>query len=281
MRRYFLYAMIVCCAVACGKSAEPEDKPSDGTITIEAGLPSQMCKTALGEKNGNSWPLVWSAGDKLLLNGVPSAALSAAEAGGTSASFNFSGVGGASVWNYTYSGVEGSDCLVNFPGNVLPMYASATSVSGITLSTLGAVVRFSLKSSTAVTLSQIQVRALGGESISGNFSIGKDGSGRLNGSLAAASDNHDYLVVAADAALSSVPTAFTFVIPAGTYTTGFQASITASDGKIMEVWFNTKDNETVSAGTLYDFGESSFVAMGSSVMAVMSLEQLTVESVAY
>jgi hypothetical protein len=273
--------------MACDKQEIAED-----LLRIEAGLPSQATKTALGEKSGSSWPLLWSEGDRLMLNGVASSALSAGDAGGSSATFKFSGVGGASVWNYTYCGIEGSDCMVTFPSaqsssdgnisvNTLPMYASASSVSGITLTPLGSVLRFSFTSSSSVTVSQIQVKAIGGENICGNYSIGKNGSGLLNGSLSASGDNRDNVVVAAGVALSSSPKAFCVVIPAGTYSAGFQASITASNGKIMEVWFNTKSNKTLSAGTLYDFGESSFVPMGSSIMTVSSAEQFTVDTVTY
>lgn len=287
MKRYLVCLLLACCVMSCQKQEDAEV-----LLSIEAGLPSQATKTELGAKSGSSWPLLWSEGDRLLLNGVPSSALSAADAGGTTATFKFSGVGGATVWNYTYCGVENSDCNVVFPtaqsssdGNIamstLPMYASTSSVSGITLTPLGAVLRFSFTSSSAVTVSQIQIKAIGGESISGTFAIGKNGSGRLNGSISAAGDNRDNVVVAAGVALSSSPRSFCAVIPAGTYSSGFQASITASNGKIMEVWFNTKNNKTLSAGTLYDFGESAFVPMGSSVMTVGSTEQFSIDVVSY
>ena len=279
---------MVCCVVACHKHEIPEED----TLSIEAGLPAQITKTALGEKSGSSWPLLWSEGDCLYLNGVASSALSSSEAGGASATFKFSGVGGASAWNYTYCGVASSDSRVVFPSsqtcsngniaaNTLPMYASASSVSGISLIPLGAVLRFSFTSSSAVTVSQIQLKAIGGENICGDYSIGKNGAGLLNGTLSAAGNNRDNIVVAAGVALSTSPKSFCIVVPAGTYSEGFKADITASDGKIMEVWFNTTSNKSLSAGTLYNFGEAAFVPMGSSLMTVMSTEQFTVDTVTY
>lgn len=287
MKKYLLCCLLVLCATACHK-----DVISENVLSIAAGLPSQVTKTALGPKSGSSWPLLWSEGDCLYLNGVSSSLLSASEAGGATATFKFSGIGGASVWNYTYCGVAGSDCTVVFPStqscsdgnialNTLPMYASASSASSITLIPLGAVLRFSFTSSSAVTVSQLQVKALGGESVCGNYSIAKNGSGLLNGNLTAAGDNRDNVLIAAGVALSSSPSSFCIVVPPGTYASGFKADITASDGKIMEVWFNTKSNKTLSAGTLYDFGESAFVPMGSSVMAIMGLETFTVDTVVY
>ncbi len=273
--------------MACNKNEIAGD-----FLTVEAGLPAQATQTTLGGKTGNAWPLLWSEGDRLWLNGVQSTALSASDAGGATAIFKFSGVGGATVWNYTYCGVAGSDCQVVFPasqscsnGNLasetLPMYASSASVSSITLSPLGAVLRFSFTSSTAVTVSQIEIAAIGGESICGNYTIGKNGAGLLNGSLSEAGNNRNNLIIAAGATLSSSPSAFCFVLPAGTYTSGFQARITAADGKVMEVWFNTKSNKTLAAGTLYDFGSAEFVPMGSSIMTVLSTESFAVDTVTY
>jgi len=288
MKRYLLFVLLICCVAACNKHEIPEED----TLSIEAGLPSQITKTALGEKSGSSWPLLWSEGDCLYLNGVSSSALTSSEAGGATATFKFSGVGGASVWNYTYCGVASSDSQVVFPSsqtcsngniavNTLPMYAAASSVSSISLIPLGAVLRFSFTSTSAVTISQIQLKAIGEESICGNYSIGKNSSGLLNGTLSAAGDNRDNIVVAAGVALSSSPKSFCIVVPAGTYSEGFKADITASDGKIMEVWFNTTSNKSLSAGTLYNFGEAAFVPMGSSLMTVMSTEQFTVDTVTY
>lgn len=261
-------------------------------FTVLAGLPTQETKTSLGGKSGNLWPLVWSEGDCLYVNGVQSSPLSSSEAGAASATFKFAGVGGASKWNYTYCGVPGSDCKVVFPSsqsssngnismNALPMYASSSSVSGITLVPLGCVLRFSLSSSSAVTVSQIKISAVGGESISGIYSIGKSGAGLLNGALTPDGDNRDNIVVAAGVTLSSSPQAFCIVVPGGYYSSGFKADITASSGDIMEVWFNTKSDKTLSPGTLYDFAQAEFVPMGSSVMAVMGIEQFVVETVNY
>ena len=287
MKRLIIFTLTLCGIFACSKPEIAEE-----FLSVEAGLPFQASKTALGEKSGTSWPLVWSEGDCLFLNGVSSKALSASEAGSSTATFKFSGVGGASVWNYTYSGVAGSDCTVVFPAsqtcsdgniaiNTLPMYAATASVSGITLSPLGAVLRFSFTSSSAVSINQIQLKAVGGESVCGNYTIGKNASGALNGSLTASGDNRENLILAAGVPLSSSPRPFCVVLPSGTYSAGFQARIVASDGKTMEVWFNTKSNKTIAAGTLYDFGEAAFVPMGSSVMNTLSCEQFTVDTVSY
>lgn len=287
MKKFLLCVLVVCGLAACEKK-----EVTDDLLSVEAGLPSSATRTALGNKTGDAWPLLWSAGDCLMLNGVQSTVLSASEAGGPSATFRFAGVGGASVWNYTYCGVAGSDCTVVFPaaqssgdGNIapqtLPMYAATSSVSGITLSPLGAVLRFSFTSASAVTLDRIQITAIGGEPVCGNYTIGKNGAGLLNGAISASGNNRDNVVVSASTALSSSGKPFCAVVPAGTYQSGFKALVTASGGRTMEVWFNTKSDKTLSAGTLYDFGTAEFVATGSVEMSVMDTESFTVDTVSY
>ena len=284
--------LLLCALVVCGLAACEKHEIADDPLSVEAGLPSPETRTALGSKTGSTWPLLWSAGDCLMLNGVQSTALSSADAGGSSATFRFAGVGGASVWNYTYCGVAGSDCTVVFPavqssadGNIapltLPMFAATSSVSGITLSPLGAVLRFSFTSSSAVTLDRIQITAIGGESVCGNYTIGKNGAGLLNGSISASGSNRDNIVVSVSTALSSSAKPFCAVVPAGTYQSGFKALVMAAGGRTMEVWFNTKSNKTLSAGTLYDFGTAGFVSTGSVEMCVMGTESFTVDTVSY
>ena len=274
--------------LACGRHTLAPD-----FLRVEAGLPSSSVKTTLGEKTDGAWPLRWSEGDCLLLNGVPSSALSSAEAGASTATFRFSGVGQPAVWDYTYCGLAGSDGTVvfsssqnsregNIAGNSLPMYASALSaVSRVTLRPLGAVLRFSFTSEEACSLSQIQLKALGGEPVCGHFTIGKDGSGQLDGTLTAAGNNRDNLLVSVDAALSNSPRAVCLVVPAGTYSAGFYAQIIASDGNLMEVWFHTRDNKNLSAGVLYDFGVSAFVPTGSSMLTLVCAESFTVDTIQY
>lgn len=78
-------AALCLCLLAAGACST---LPQAGTV-IEATLP-QAARTVLGEKSGNVIPVLWSEGDRLTVNGVTSAALTAGQAGQTFARFTFS-----------------------------------------------------------------------------------------------------------------------------------------------------------------------------------------------
>lgn len=58
------------------------------TLTLSLG---EATKTYLGDKSGESYPLYWSEGDQISVNGVVSTALASESAGTTNAEFAFSG----------------------------------------------------------------------------------------------------------------------------------------------------------------------------------------------
>ncbi|MBR0338664.1 MAG: hypothetical protein IIX40_00560, partial [Alistipes sp.] len=62
---------------------------NDGLTEITLSL--EESRTQLGEKAGEVYPLLWSEGDQISINGVASTALSASEAGAASATFSVAG----------------------------------------------------------------------------------------------------------------------------------------------------------------------------------------------
>ena len=64
-----------------------------GQTTLTISL--EESRTQLGEKADGLYPLYWSEGDQLSLNGVASAALTADQAGAASTQFTFDGVIGS------------------------------------------------------------------------------------------------------------------------------------------------------------------------------------------
>ena len=77
--------------VSCSKEKDtPFDRPSGRKVTFT--VRTAETKTALGEKDGNSRPVLWSAGDRIAVNGVESDALEASQAGSATAEFTVAGV---------------------------------------------------------------------------------------------------------------------------------------------------------------------------------------------
>lgn len=98
MKKYIVIAAAIA-ALAASQSCNKNDidspvkgqKEYDGPITlVKAGF-SDETKTALGEKDGNSWAVEWSAGDAILINGIASSSITIDAETPSSATFEFQG----------------------------------------------------------------------------------------------------------------------------------------------------------------------------------------------
>jgi hypothetical protein len=73
------------------------DATSDSAILVEEGdqttltLSLEESRTQLGEKAGDLYPLYWSEGDKIAVNGIASTPLAAESDGSSTAVFNIDG----------------------------------------------------------------------------------------------------------------------------------------------------------------------------------------------
>ena len=76
--------------VSCVKESGTFDDIARNKVTFTAR--TVATKTALGEKDGSSWPINWSVGDAISVNGVASNALDASAAGSPQAEFTVEGV---------------------------------------------------------------------------------------------------------------------------------------------------------------------------------------------
>lgn len=280
-------------AAACQKQM-----PSDEDIlSVKLGISGNGEKVHFGTQTDSKNTMVWSTGDKVMLNGVESSALSSSGNGATSATFTFNFKSDiskkAAPWNFLYCGVAGTDNTVLFPAqqayvdgniaaNTLPMYATSTSLSNITLNHLASALKFTFTSSTNVTLKEISIQSQDGEKISGKFTLGKDGTGKFAAaSFTPAGDNSHIVKLNANTPLSSTAKTFYVAIPAGTYAKGFYGQIILSDNTIMEVYFNTKETSELERGVVYDFGTSSYIPMGKVMMAVCNTQNFNVTDVDY
>ena len=288
MKKIDIIAFTLLAAVGCQKV----DSPSSDVLTFEIGLPSEVpTRTAFGTQSGSAMPLVWSAGDKVVVNGSESAALTGTP--GASATFSVKGVN-STPYNILYCGRNGSDATVTFPaiqtfvaGNVapftLPMYATTTSLTGIILNHLGCAFKIALTSSSSVTLSRIEFVANGGEMISGDFTLGKNsGTGKFDASVFGPSGNNSKVVTMSPAtSISSTAKTFYLVLPAGSYSEGFTGHFILSDESMMEVTFNTLGASTLERAKIYDFGTVAFVNQGKIATEICGTEDFTVQTISY
>lgn len=229
---------------------------------LKAGVEAPSVKTSMGGKNGaGKYPVYWSEGDVISINGNLSAALEAGEAGGASATFTFDEKPAlAGVYNVVYPGNAVSGRVV-FPagqsyveGSFCPGAAPLTGITDnldapVELSTCAAIVRFPMTGS--VTLSSMRVTTPGGEKISGNFNMNlvpQDG----------ASAQMDYSF-GSGLALDGNGRVIVFTVPAGIYQKGLRAVLEASNGSKMTLSFFTT-GATLAASSVCAFPSLAFQA---------------------
>lgn len=293
MKKILYIISIAAVAAACQKQV-----PSgEDTLAVNIGISDDVAKVHFGTQTDAKNTLVWSTGDKVMLNGVESSALASSGNGAASATFTFNFKNDISKmsapWNFLYCGVSGTDNTVLFPTeqtwsenniapNTLPMYARSASLSDIKLNHLASALKFNLTSDSAVTLKEITVQAQNNESLSGKFSLGKDTDGYFDASsFTPAGENSHIVRLSANTQLSSTAKTFYVAVPAGSYSKGFYGQFILSDNTIMEVYFDTTGETALERGKVYDFGASSYIPMGKVTMTVCNTQNFNVTDVNY
>lgn len=261
----------------CQKEEDRLVAPPEETISLNIALPDgPLTKTCFGERTGNMFPLLWSEGDKLSMNGTISNPLPAESAGGKKAAFTFRGsirapfnvlypatseldrVSFPTVQNY----VEGS-----FDPQALPMYASSPSYSDASMNHLGTLLGFPFTGD-GVTLKELVIMSLDGAVLSGSFALEKNETGAFTGSFESAEGATTATLDFPDGgmALSSEPVTAWIAIPSGVYSKGFTALAVDTGDNAMILSFFTKETHTLSPGravlfpaTEFDPGEGVFL----------------------
>ena len=284
MKKTYIYYLIIAGASllalnSCSKEQETDvaDKPvaitTGESITFQFNVPvSEDTKTALGTKDGSSYPVKWSSGDqnRVTLNG--SAPTASTKDSDTQITATFKPTSGLSVYNFLYRGDAGHDNQVTIPAAqayyandfddaAMPMYAASASRSNtVTFNSLCSLLKFSItgeKKIDSVTLTA----ADGSKSLSGTFTIGKTGAGLLNGTLTPVSGggtiNYNF---GSHVQLSDTPFVFYVAIPAGTYEGGITLEIVDnSSGHMTATVMNTNATKTIAAGKVREFNNIVYV----------------------
>ena len=229
--------------VGCSQDM-PEDAllPSNGNVvTLGVNIsPSEDVRTSLGDLAGGKYSVLWSEGDKLAVNGKTSSAVSAAQAGTTSATFTVEDV--VAPFNVLYPAealnADGSTVTiateqVYTPGSfangnaVLVGYSEdGTSVSAKHLYSFVKV--NVVKGAEDVALKSVTVKALGGEAISGTFKVDYQ-----NATITPAAGQDLARVSSAEPIAIGNGVSFVIAVPAGSYSAGFEITVADVNGKGM------------------------------------------------
>lgn len=240
MKKYTIIAAMAAALLSVG-CAKEQTLPDDGTV-LKASL-STLTKTSIeGVK------VSWSEGDIINVNGTNSSAL--AEAAAT-AEFEFR-TALTSPYKALYPVSIYKDAeTVTLPAlvditkqQIVPLAGYAETGNEIAFQALTAFLKVSLTGETSKTLKDITLKSLGGEQISGDFTLAYPAL-TLSGASAAEADQQ--VKVTVNMALSATPLVVYIPIPAGTYASGYQVDFLDADGKVMR---QTVSARTIKAGEL-------------------------------
>ncbi len=283
MKKFYIVLSVITLAVltaGCAKEKidpnpkgyETDNSTGETIVSVTLSVPSDTeTKTSLGNKSGSTYPVYWSNGDVITLNGTAATEFTPAS-GNATATAKFKVANLAAPYNFMYLGVAGHSNQVTFPASqtyvangfdpaAMPMYASlASRADNVTFSHLGALLRFSItgeKKIDSVTLTA----ADSNESLSGTFIIGANGSGILDGTLTPASGggaiNYNF---GGHIQLSETPFVFYVAIPAGTYEGGISLNIVDNaSGHMTVIVMDSDATKTIEAGKVREFENVAYV----------------------
>ena len=235
-----------------------------GQTTLTISL--EESRTQLGEKADGVYPLYWSEGDKISINGVESSAVSADVAGATAAEFTFDG-----VLNHPYNVVYPASTAneVTFPAiqnyvagtfaaGAAPMYGYAeVAGSAVQMHHLAGALRFDVAGT--ATLSSVVVVAESG-SLSGTYTV-DCATGELTAKEGSTSSSVS-LTFGEGLTLTDTPTPLYIAVPAGNYGMVTVKLYSTAD-EVMTVKFDTT-SKPVKAGAVREFAPITYAGVADT-----------------
>lgn len=291
----FLVAVVLLASYSCVQDMTADLDQTIGSnqgemVTLSATISAPEARTALGEKVGNVYPITWSEGDVVSVNGY---------AAGVEIVRGDSHVANLSVpasletpYNLVYPWVEGVSASeqngyspVVFPSvqthtegtfaqGSAPMYGYASGFENVKLKHLVVALRFELKAKAgeSVNLKYLTVSTVDGTPISGTFDVNCS-----NGDLVAREGNPSTILYDLGEngfALSDSSTSVFYVaVPQGSYE-GFEVNYIAEGGAVMTKTFNAKGNKKLVAGKVREFEAIEFEATSSMYLISNDAELL-------
>ncbi len=246
-KQLYILSVLATALLSCTR----QEQASSGDFVLEVSMPETVTKTVLGPKAAGVYPVLWSVGDYITVNGVPSKPLTTLEAGAATAAFHFSesiktpyhvqyGSGVPSAQQYS----EG-----NIRAFAAPMGVTSYDAS-FTLEHQACVL--SLPLSGSVTVAGISVSAIDGTPLSGGGTV-------------------QLTMPGGGVSISSAKT-FCLALRPAYLEKGLSVDIYTTTGDRMNLVSFV--GETLTAGSVYEFQETVFKANAHPVTVIANFTQL-------
>ena len=260
MKKTILAAFCLMGAIACSNELEYQND-SRTVLTLE--LPGTT-KTVLGDAQDGVRPVLWCKGDKISVNGVASQAL-AIEENVPTASFVFEKEL-SSPYSIIYPAAMVKDAATvtlpagqkyaegdNIVSGSMPMAGYSTTESVMMKQVCG-ILGIRLKMGMEANLIRyVEVTALGGEPVCGDFSVDFQ-----NSTLSSEAKDADVIRMEVQKTFpAGSANTFNVILPAGVYSDGFQVKVVDENGRAMVR--SIKGSRELGAGKLMLMPELEFV----------------------
>ena len=260
MKKTILAAFCLMGAIACSNELEYQN---DNRTVLTLELPGTT-KTVLGDAQGGVRPVLWCKGDKISVNGVVSDPLDV-EGNVLKADFVLSGQVSAPYEIIYPAGMVKDAATVTLPAgqkyaagdNIvsgsMPMAGYSTTESVMMKQVCG-ILGIRLKMGTEANLIRyIEVTALGGEPVCGDFSVDFQ-----NSTLSSEAKDADVIRMEVQKTFpAGSANTFNVILPAGVYSDGFQVKVVDENGRAMVR--SIKGSRELGAGKLMLMPELEFV----------------------
>lgn len=260
MKKTILVAFCLMGAIACSNELEYQN---DNRTVLTLELPGTT-KTVLGDAQDGVRPVLWCKGDKISVNGVVSAPLDV-EGDVLKADFELSEQVSAPYKIIYPAGMVKDAATVTLPAgqkyvegdNIvsgsMPM-AGYSDTESVMMKQVCGILGIRLKMGTEANLIRyIEVTALGGEPVCGDFSVDFQ-----NSALSSEAKDADVIRMEVQKTFpAGSANTFNVILPAGVYSAGFQVKVVDENGRAMVR--SIKGNRELGAGKLMLMSELEFV----------------------
>ena len=260
-------------------NAPVSEENTDGKTVITVGL--EGTKTSLGALEEGKHKVYWSDGDAIAINGVSSDELSGVTENSSSATFTF-----GSVLSTPYSVVYPASIYTDathvtlpaqqtwkadgFADGMCPMAGYSTDGSGVTISNLCAIVKVGVLRAAASAdednIVSVRFKGRNSEKVNGTFTI--DYSVPSLTAETGSGNECEVKVLKTFTTSTSTAAEYYIVVPARTYSNGFDVIVQDNKGHIMTK--SKTASTTLEAGTLYSMDEFEFVPTDTEVGITIS-----------
>ncbi len=265
MNKKFFIAALALLALSCTK--QQENTTGSGAKVYKLTASVDETKTTLSQ-DGSVYKILWATGDKISVNGQESDPVSSADNGKKSVNFSVT-LDETGPYKVLYPATTSQD-VVSLPATqnyvsgsfdpaAAPMYGNAVKTGAgecsVKLSNFCGMLRFALNGS--ATLDRIEINALGGKKLCGDFTLASDSNG-FTGAFSGGTAG-SLTCDLGDLVLTGTDTYIYIPIPAQAYASGLEALVYQADGAFMRLKF-WGSGATLTGADIAEFESKTFAA---------------------